>query len=184
MPPFDFSYFPELTSERLRLRRITKDDVADLFEIRSNESAMKYIDRPIAKTHEDALNLIKVIDEVYEKQDGVTWAICLKIDHKLIGTIGFWKMDKPNFRAEIGYILNPSFHRRGLMNEALNVVIDFGFNQLNLHSIEANINPLNEASRKILLKLGFVQEAYFRENYFSNGRFLDSAIFSLIKPHH
>ncbi|MBS4043163.1 MAG: GNAT family N-acetyltransferase [Chitinophagaceae bacterium] len=181
MPLYDFSYFPELITERLYLRRIVKEDVADLFVIRSNESAMKYIDRPIATSYDDALNLIKVIDEVYEKKDGVTWAICLKEDHKLIGTIGFWKMDKPNFRAEIGYILNPTFHRKGIMLESLKSVIHFGFNQLNLHSIEANINPVNEASRQILLKLGFVQEAYFRENYFSNGKFLDSAIFSLVK---
>lgn len=180
MQPYDFSYFPTIETERLLLRRITTDDVADLFAIRSNLIAMQYIDRPIAKTHEDVLNLIKVIDDIYEKQDGVNWVIALKTDKKLIGNFGFWRWDKPNFRCEIGYILHPNFHRLGIMNEVMKPLIDFGFNQLQLHSIEANINPENEASKKLLLKNGFIQEAYFKENHFSNGKFIDSMIFSLV----
>lgn len=180
MQPYDFSYFPEIETERLLLRRITNDDAADLFAIRSSPIAMQYIDRPIAKTHEDALNLIKVIEDNYINHDGVNWAITFKEDKKLIGNFGYWRWDKPNFRCEIGYILHPKFHRKGIMHEVLKVVIDFGFNQLQLHSIEANINPENEASKRLLMKNGFVQEAYFKENYFSNGKFLDSMIFSLV----
>ncbi len=180
MQPYDFSFFPEIETERLLLRRITTDDVADLFAIRSNPIAMQYIDRPIAKTHEDALNLISVIEDIYSKQDGVNWVISLKTNKILIGNFGFWRMDKPNFRAEIGYILHPKFYRKGIMNEVLSAAIEFGFNHLQLHSIEANINPENEASKQLLIKNGFVQEAYFKENYFSNGKFLDSMIFSLV----
>ena len=180
MKQYDFSFFPELETERLLLRKITKDDVQEVFEIRSNPITMQFIDRPIAKTIDDALNLIKVFDEVFEKQDGVAWAITFKEEKKLIGTIGFWKMDKPNFRAEIGYILNQTFHRKGIMNEALKVVIDFGFQQINLHSIEAVTKPTNTASNEILLKNGFLQEGYFRENYFFEGKFYDKKVFSLI----
>jgi [ribosomal protein S5]-alanine N-acetyltransferase len=180
MQPYDFSYFPEIETERLFLRRINKDDAADLFEIRSNVIAMQYIDRPIAQTQDDALALIKVIDDLYEKHDGVNWVISFKNDRKLIGNFGFWRWDKPNFRCEIGYILHPKFHRMGIMNEVMKPLIEFGFNELQLHSIEANVNPENEASKKLLLKNGFVQEAYFKENYYSNGKFLDSMIFSLV----
>lgn len=180
MQPYDFSYFPEIETERLLLRRITNDDAVDLFEIRSNPIAMQYIDRPIAKTHEDALNLIKVIEDNYTKHDGVNWAITFKEDKKLIGNIGFWRMDKPNFRAEIGYILNPNFHRKGIMNEALKAIIDFGFKRMQLHSIEAITKPSNTASNEILLKNGFVQEGYFRETFFFNGKFYDKKVFSLI----
>jgi len=52
---------------------------------------------------------------------------------------------------------------------------------LNIHSIEANIHPANKASEAVLLKAGFVQEGYFKENFFFNGSFLDSVIFSLVK---
>jgi ribosomal-protein-alanine N-acetyltransferase len=55
---------------------------------------------------------------------------------------------------------------------------------MNLHSIEANINPENIASRKLLEKTGFVREAYFKENYFFNGKFIDSEIYSLLNKNH
>lgn len=68
-----------------------------------------------------------------------------------------------------------------VINEALPEVIGFGFNQLNLHSICANINPGNNASRQLLIKHGFVKEAYFKEDYYFNGRFLDSEIYGILK---
>lgn len=181
MLTINFSTFPTIEINRLLLRQITKDDVADLFIIRSNNEAMQFIDRPLATTENDALDLIELILNKYEKNEAITWAVCLKEDAKLIGTIGFWQIDKQNYRAEIGYILNPYFHRKGLMQEAIEAIINFGFNRINLHSIEANINPNNVASKNILTKNGFVQEAFFRENHYYNGKFLDSMIFSLLK---
>ncbi len=66
------------------------------------------------------------------------------------------------------------------MSEALEAVINYAFNTLKLHSIEANINPENNASRQLLIKAGFNKEAYFKENYYFNGHFIDSEIYSLI----
>ena len=176
----DFKNFPEINTENLLLREVTVNDAEDLFLIRSNEKAMQYIDRPIAKSTNDALDLINIILNCYKNNEAITWAICLKNSPKLIGTIGFWKIDKQNFRAEIGYILHPDYHRNGIMQEAIQAVIKFGFTKINLHSIEANVNPRNEASKNLLLKNGFVQEAYFKENYYYEGKFLDSVIFSLV----
>ena len=68
------------------------------------------------------------------------------------------------------------------MSEVLDTIIDYGFTKIGLHSIEANVNPENQASIRLLEKHGFAREAYFRENYYFNGNFLDSAIYSLIKP--
>jgi ribosomal-protein-alanine N-acetyltransferase len=180
MLTIDFTSFPILQTNRLLLREVKLEDATDFFIIRSNIDAMKFIDRPIAKTLEDAEELINKMIDLYSKNEGISWAICLKEDSKLIGTIGFWRIDKQNYRAEIGYILNPLFHRKGIMNEAMIPAIDYAFNELHIHSIEANINPENIASRKILEKNNFIQEAYFKENYYSNGKFLDSVIFSLL----
>jgi ribosomal-protein-alanine N-acetyltransferase len=66
------------------------------------------------------------------------------------------------------------------MSEAVNAAIDYGFNTMKLHSIEAQTNPHNEASIGLLKKVGFVQEALFRENYYFDGKFLDTPVFSLI----
>jgi ribosomal-protein-alanine N-acetyltransferase len=84
-------------------------------------------------------------------------------------------------RAEIGYAMKPEYWGNGYMYEALAKVINFGFNEFCLHSIEANVNPANASSIKLLEKLGFKKEAYFREDYLYNGKFLDTAIYSLLE---
>jgi ribosomal-protein-alanine N-acetyltransferase len=67
------------------------------------------------------------------------------------------------------------------MKEAIRATFNFGFKDFNLHSLEANINPGNQNSRGILTSMGFQKEAYFRENYFYNGEYLDSEIYTLLK---
>ncbi len=176
----DFTVFPNLQTTRLELRQIHESDAKDLYVLRSDKRVMQYIDRPMAERIEDALALINKIEESLKANEGITWGISLRNDSRLIGTIGFWRMDKPNYRAEIGYMLHPEMQGKGLMHEAISAVIKYGFENLNLHSIEANVNPLNVVSKKILEKNGFVQEAYFKENYYYNGKFLDSLIYSLV----
>ena len=178
----NFHPFPHLSTERLTLRQINDADVNDLFVIRSNGTAMQYIDRPLAETPADALKLIHVINDLLIKGDGITWGISLKDKPGLIGTIGLWRIVKEHYRAEIGYLLHPAWQRRGLMQEAIVKVLDYGFSVIHLHSVEANVNPKNEASIRLLEKNHFVREAYFKENYYYNGVFKDSLIYSLLTP--
>ncbi len=175
-----FFPYPAIETERLVLRRVTEEDADDLFVLRSDERMMQYIDRPRAKSIEDAKKLIDVFEDFLQKGEGINWGISLKENSRLLGTICLFKFQPENYRAEIGYLLHADFHRQGIMNEAMKPVIDYGFNTLKLHSIEANVNPSNLASIKILEKNNFIREAYFRENYFYNGEFLDSAIYSLL----
>jgi ribosomal-protein-alanine N-acetyltransferase len=99
----------------------------------------------------------------------------------LIGTLCFWQIQKQHYRAEIGYMLQPSLQGKGYISEALRAVINYGFSVMELHSVEANVNPSNEKSIRLLERHGFVREAYFRENYFYDGQFLDSAVNSFVK---
>ncbi|MDB5148699.1 MAG: family N-acetyltransferase [Mucilaginibacter sp.] len=176
----NFSPFPVLTTERLILRRFTYDDAADLFEMRSNETVMQYIHRPINKTIDDAVGLIDVIEDLLSRNDGITWCICLKNNNKYIGSIGFWRIEKDGHRGEIGYLLNPIYQGLGIMQEAITAAIDYGFNMIKLHSIGAYVSPNNFASIKLLLKNKFVQEAYFKEDHLHNDRFEDTMVYSLL----
>jgi ribosomal-protein-alanine N-acetyltransferase len=180
MIEINFHPFPVLHTERLTLREITDNDTMDMWQLRSNEVVMKYIDRPPAKTESEALQHIRSITTALEKNEGISWGIGFKNDRKLIGAIGFWRMQKEHYRAEIGYMLHPDHHRQGIMQEAMEAVLGYGFDTMQLHSVEANINPLNIASAKILEKNKFQLEAHFRENYFYDGAFLDSHIYSLL----
>ena len=175
-----FKPFPLIETERLRLRKISRKDVNEIFFLRSDKRVLHYLDKAPAKTKKDAYDFIKIVHNAEKNADGITWGITLKNIEKIIGTIGFWRMQKEHYRAEIGYILHPDYWGKGITQEAIAVVIKYGFEVMKLHSIEANVNPDNTASIRLLEKNGFVREAYFKENYYFDGKFLDSAIYSLI----
>ena len=176
----NFTPLPALKAKRLLLRQVTQADVNEIFFLRSDPEVMKYIDRAPAKTTDEALNFIQMITDLEKNNDAVTWAITLKGNPKLIGTICYWNIHKEHYRAEIGYALHPDYQGKGIMQEALSEVLDYRFNVMKLHSIEANVNPANIASIKLLEKNNFIREGYFKENYFYDGKFLDSAIYSLL----
>jgi ribosomal-protein-alanine N-acetyltransferase len=183
MLALNFYPFPALQTERLSLREISSEDAGEIFFLRSDKRVMKYIDRDPAQSIEDALNWIRIIVDLLQKAEAVTWAICLKTENKMIGTITLWNIQKDHHRAEVGYALHPDWQGRGIMQEALKEVLNFGFRKMKLHSVEANVNPQNKASIKLLERNRFIREAYFRENYYYNGEFLDSAIYSLLTPY-
>lgn len=174
--------FPTLYTSRLHLRNVTGGDAAEIFVLRSDHRVMAFLDRAPAASLEEAAAFIQNSINLQQAGDAITWAITLKEDPTLIGTIAYWRMQKEHHRAEIGYTLHPDHQGKGIMQEAMTAVLAYGFSVMKLHSIEANVNPANAASIKLLERNGFVREGYFRENYFYNGRFLDSAIYSLLTP--
>jgi len=178
----NFEPFPFLSTERLNLRRISDEDENEIFFLRSDKEMMQFLDRDPVKSIEEAGQWIQMINEGVDKNESIAWAIALKTDPRLIGTISFWNIQKEHYRSEIGYALHTRFQGRGLMQEAMTAVLDYGFNTMELHSVEANVNPGNTRSIQLLEKNDFLREAYHRENYYYNGRFLDSAIYSLINP--
>ncbi len=170
-----------IETERLLLREITENDVEDVLEMRSDPEVMRYIPRPLAKTNEDALKHIRMIRQSIVKKESINWGIALKDTNRMIGFVGFVRMRPEDFRSELGYLLNKNYHRKGFMMEVLPPVLDYGFNTLGLHSIEAIIDPDNSASEQLLIRNGFVKEAHFKENCFFEGKFLDSIHYSLLK---
>jgi ribosomal-protein-alanine N-acetyltransferase len=155
-------------------------DAPGIFFQRSDENMIRYLDRAPAKSIDEASTYIKNIIESESKNESISWALTLKGQNKLIGTISFWRIVFEHYRAEIGYVLHTNYQGKGLMQEAMESVLHYGFSKMKLHSVEANVNPSNVASIKLLERNGFVKEAHFKENYFYNGQFLDSAIYSLI----
>jgi len=176
-----FKAFPELESERLYFRKIVVGDAKDLFLIRSNDDVMRFLDVSRFKSIRDAENMIGSIEESYQKESGINWGIVEKHSNVFLGYFGFFRLIPAHCRAEIGYALNPVYWGKGYMHETINRLVRFGFEIMKLHSIEANVNPENEKSKKVLEKIGFKKEAYFRENYLFNNRFLDSVIYSLLE---
>ncbi len=180
MLDIQFPVFPVLQSSRCVLRQVVKTDAPQLLALRSDAAVMQYLDREAMTTVDEAGVMIDSMDSRLATGEGISWAISLIDSNEMIGLAGLWRIIKEHHRAEIGYTLLPAHWAKGLMSEVLQSIIDFGFRSMKLHSIEANVNPSNAASIRLLEKLGFEREAYFRENYYFRGRFLDSAIYSLV----
>lgn len=181
---FNFSPFPNLETNRLNLRRLKSEDVSEILDLRSNPEIMQFIPRPLIKTKEEAHEFISVMDTNVNNNNVINWAITNKEEDKLIGMIGFYRMKPENYRAEVGYILSPEFNGKGIITEALERVIQFGFEEMELNSIEAVIDPENFGSEKVLLKNNFVKEGHFKEHTFFDGKFLDSVFYSLLKKNY
>ncbi|CAN5303769.1 GNAT family N-acetyltransferase [soil metagenome] len=177
MVELNFEPFPNLQTGRLVLRKVSMDDAEALFELRTNDDAMKYINKTKPQSIAEVYELLEKMTDVSAR---IQWAVTLKQEPKLIGTIGYHIIDRVHYRAEIGYMLHPAHWNKGLMSEAISSVIDFGFKQMGLHSIEARINPENMQSGNILKKHAFIKEGYFKESYFYNDAFYDSEIYSLL----
>jgi ribosomal-protein-alanine N-acetyltransferase len=178
----NFNPFPVLDTSRMKLHALSVGDHAKgMYLLRSNLEAMKYIGKPLLSSVAEAREIIELYNRNLRECIGITWGISLNKSSGLIGSVGFHKLDIFNHRAEIGYMLHPDYWNKGLMTEALAKVLDYGLNEMKLHSIEARINPENEISRKILLKHDFVKEGYFRESYYENQQYLDTEVYSLIK---
>ena len=180
MLTINFTPFPNLETERLLLRRVNGNDANEIFALRSNPETMKYIPRPLVKSIDDALEHIAMIDAKIESNEGINWAITYKDNPKLIGIIGHYRIKPEHFRAEVGYMLLPEYNGKGIISEAIKEVVNYGFNAMKLHSIEAIIDPENFGSERVLQKCGFVKEAHLKENEFYEGRFLDTVIYSIL----
>jgi ribosomal-protein-alanine N-acetyltransferase len=181
MLDISFTPFPTLSTERLLLRKIDDADIDQVFRLRSDKTSLEFLDKPVMQNKSEASLLINKITNDAATNQGITWGIALKENPGLlIGTIGLWRIIKEHYRAEIGYMLLPEYFRKGYMKEAIISVNTFGFEEMKLHSIEANINPANAGSAAVLRSTGYTREAYFRENFYFNGMFKDSEIYSLI----
>lgn len=176
-----FDEFPTLETEHLKLRAFDLSDTSALFAIRSNPTVMEYMDTDLMHKQSAAYLMIARMQVDFENQEAIHWVIEEKASNKMVGYFSYWRLDSKHCRAEIGYALHPDYWNKQYMTHTFLAVLKFGFNQLHLHSIEANVNPNNRASIKLLQKIGFQKEAYFRSNYFYNNRYIDSLIYCLLE---
>lgn len=178
----NFTPFPELTTDRLLLRQLVMNDAPEIFFLRSDQAILQYLGKEPATTIKDAEDFIERITENIKNNEGILWAITLKdMPAKAIGSICFWRMDKDNYRSEIGYVLDPAHWRKGIMKEAILKVLDYGFGQMGLHSVEARLSPGNIASAAVLESTGFKKEAHFKEDFFLRGKFEDTLVYSRLQ---
>jgi RimJ/RimL family protein N-acetyltransferase len=185
MLTFNFSPFPELRTNRLILRKLSPEDAPELYSLRSDELVIKYLARKPAASVAVVRDFILQVNQNVESNTSILWGIALNNKPgELIGTICFWNLEPENHRAEIGYMLHPHHWHKGIMKEALDVVMDYGFNQMKLNRVEAKLSNGNDASEFLLVKSGFTKEAFLRQDIYFGGEFIDSLIYSKLASDH
>jgi len=164
-----FKNLKDLQTQRLTLHVINTDDVDIIYDLRSNAEVQKHIHRDPFTNLEQADEQLKKVLGLQVKQEAVTWIIKLKSESKKVGSICFWNFSEDRTTAELGYDLLPNFHNKGFMSEAIKRVLDFGFQTLQLKTVEAYTSKYNKNSIALLEKNNFkLQADKFDKDYPDN----------------
>ncbi len=173
--------FETIETERLILRKLTQAVYDYIYQQYDTDELMNFLG--LASMNELVVEKTKYQQglSMFNK-DFLTFQLIDKNTNKIIGWCGYHTWFKAHFRAEIGYhLLEDSYKRKGLMSEALKVILDYGFNEMGLNRVEALIGPNNIASLKLIAKMDFTKEGVLRSHYFVNDRLEDSIIYALLK---
>lgn len=168
--------YSEINTARLKLRKPILQDAPAIQFLRSDPTVNFFVDRPAAETKEKALAFIQKIRAQIEAQEVYYWSITVGDKNTMVGAISLWNFTENKLIAEVGYDLHPDFQHRGIMSEAIQAVIEYGFDFLNLQKIEAFTHYENVNSVTLLAKHGFVLEPNRIDEHNRNNR-----IFSLKK---
>jgi len=174
-----FSRMPTLKTERLTLRKIGLDDIDDMYEYAKDASLTKFLTWSPHPDKAHTFEYVSYLQSRYQSGDFFDWAIVL--DNKMIGTCGFTRFDFQNNIGEIGYVVNPDYHGRGIATEAVGEVIRFGFEKLALNRIECRFMIQNNASRRVMEKNGMIFEGALREGMLVKGVYRDIGVCSVLR---
>ncbi len=166
-----FSRIPPLSTERLTLRGMKVSDAADMFAYAHRADVTEYLTWYPHNNIDETRDHLTEIGRRYRTGDFYDWALIEREGGHMIGTCGFTSFNYYSDSAEIGYVLHPVYHGRGLASEAVRAVMHFGFTELSLHRIEAHYIEGNAASRRLMERVGMQFEGYARESMLIKGKY-------------
>ena len=172
---------PTLAASRVSLRWLTEQDVPALFTIFSDPAVVRYWSHAPFTGVDAAERLLADIQRLCGEGTLYEWGIALSASDEVIGTCTLASIDRRHRRAEIGFALASEAWGHGYATEAVSRLVDHAFGALGLHRLEADVDPRNAASLRLLERLGFVREGYLRERYHVNGETQDSVLLGLLR---
>ena len=175
-----FISLPTLVTERLILRKLEYSDKKSIFSYAKNPEVAKHVLWDAHQNEFDSLEFLNTVYGAYNKNKAAPWGIQFKENTNIIGTAGFVQWDKENKEAEIGYALSQEYWNKGLITEAVNAIIKFGFHQMKLEKITSRCKPENIASYKVLEKCGLNFDGVVKKQIWMKGEFHDMMMYSLI----
>jgi [ribosomal protein S5]-alanine N-acetyltransferase len=178
---YDFLAFPTLETERLVLRQVHLADAEDVFALRGDYAVTKLNFGNNYRSIDEAHRLIVRMQDGFDTASHMRFGVTLRGEDRVIGLIGFNHFAFADRRASVGFDLRQSHWGRGIMPEALNAVLSFGFEQIGLNRIEADCSIMNLASQRVLQKCGFTYEGRQREQYYYDGIYYDLLLWGILR---
>ncbi len=166
-----FSRIPPIETERLTLRAMRVADAADMYDYAHRADVTEYLTWTPHESLTETRDYLTYVGQRYRTGDFYDWALIHRADDRMIGTCGFTSFNLPSDVGEIGYVLNPAYHGQGLATEAVRAVMSFGFRELSLHRIEAHFIEGNDASRRLMERVGMQFEGFARESMKIKGQY-------------
>jgi ribosomal-protein-alanine N-acetyltransferase len=170
-----------LATERLVLRPLAAADAGEVFSIFSDPEVTRYWSSPPWTEMERADQYIASAAQAIASGEMLRLGLEVAATGQLIGQAALHHFDEQNRRCEVGYALARAHWGKGYVAEALAAMLGHGFAQLDLNRVEADVDPRNPASAKVLMRLGFRHEGLLRERWIVNGEICDTAFYGLLK---
>jgi RimJ/RimL family protein N-acetyltransferase len=165
---------PIIATPRVVLRWIAEDDVDSLYEIFSDPQVMRYWSTVPLPNREAAAELQREIAAGNESERSFKWGLALRDSNVVIGTTTLFNLSLDNGRAELGYAMGRAYWGKGYMSEALKALVSHAFEVMELRRLEADVDPRNAASIRMLERLGFQREGFLSERWHVNGELQDA----------
>ena len=177
----DYTYMPELRTPRLRLRKLTMRDAADIYRYGRDTEVARHVLWDAYRNVGEARSFVRYMLRKYRAHEPASWGIEYLPTGAVIGTIGYMWIQTDNAAAEVGYSLGRDYWNQGLMTEALQAVIDHGFRRMNLNRIEAQHETDNPASGAVMRKCGMQKEGTLRSRLYNKGRYVDVDLYAILR---
>ncbi|MDR3051087.1 MAG: GNAT family N-acetyltransferase [Oscillospiraceae bacterium] len=176
-----FSRLPDLHTPRLLLRKVNAGDAQDLFDYGRDPEVARHVLWDAYRTEADARMYVRYLQRQYRADQPSSWGIVYKPEDRMIGTVGFMWWNHDHNAAEIGYSLSRAYWNQGIMTEALPPVLRFGFEQMDLHRIEAQHECDNPASGRVMEKAGMTCEGRLAGRLYNKGRYVDVYLYAILR---
>jgi len=170
-----------LTTERLILRWMDERDIDAHYAVFADPEVTRYWSGSPWTDREQAVKGIADTIADYASGSGVRFGIEVKASGELIGNASLHHFFEQNRRCEIGYALGSRHWGQGYAYEALHALLDYGFRELDLNRVEADVDPANIPSGRVLEKLGFRKEGYMPERWIVHGEMADTVNYGLLR---
>lgn len=175
--------FEEITlrTTRLLLRPLSEADAPSLFRLFQDPAVRRFLTRRQWHSVDEALALIAQDRRAMAAGEYLRLGLEVSDGGALIGEVSLFNFAEASRRAEVGYALARDAWGKGYMSEALRALLELAFGELGLNRIEADIDPRNDASARILERMGFQQEGLLRERWIVAGEVSDSGLYGLLR---